>query len=295
MSLLDSMMDALSVAPHTHKCIDQDESACADQCVRCAVQKLTALKPEGGMSLLDSLEEQKKEIDRLTKELEAAVKVGYVAEANVRARDIAVKHAMERAEKAEAACQVKQGVHPSWVNEVARLREENAALKKEARELPPARKKAMRDMMLSNNAAVSALDASEGTLEEQKREIKRLREENAILKWCSKHAVVQPCQFCPDERIAAKLGEETTRRSELQLKLVAINLALGRALTTLRVIRTWANTGHQEATEMQMMAAEALEPGKFPTPAKLLLAIAGNAAVSERAEHVAVLEDNDDR
>lgn len=165
MSLLDSMMDALSVAPHTHKCIDQNESACADQCVRCAVQKLTALKPEGGMSLLDSLEEQKKEIDRLTKELEAAVKVGYVAEANVRARDIAVKHAMERAEKAEAACQVKQGVHPSWVNEVARLREENAALKQEARILPPAREKAMRDMMLSNNTAVDELLAAKAVLE----------------------------------------------------------------------------------------------------------------------------------
>lgn len=55
-------------------------------------------------------------------------------------------------------------------------------------------------------------------------EIARLKADAA---WCAKHSVMQPCQHCPDERIVAKLGEETTRRSEMQVRL-------GRALTALQ-------------------------------------------------------------
>ena len=60
----------------------------------------------------------------------------------------------------------------------------------------------------------------------------------AVATWCSKHSVMQPCQHCPDERIVAKLGEETTRRSEMHMRL-------GRALAALRMVRHNV-TGDQE-------------------------------------------------
>ena len=52
------------------------------------------------------------------------------------------------------------------------------------------------------------------------------RQALAASKWCDKHAVAQPCQFCPDERIVKRLEEETTLRSNLQQQLAVAESAL---------------------------------------------------------------------
>lgn len=41
----------------------------------------------------------------------------------------------------------------------------------------------------------------------------------------------------------------------------------------LEVIRAWPNAGCREAIEMQQLAAEALYPGRFPTPEHLVGAL----------------------
>jgi hypothetical protein len=48
----------------------------------------------------------------------------------------------------------------------------------------------------------------------------------AASKWCAKHSVAQPCQFCPDARIVARLGEETTLRSNMQQEVTTLRESL---------------------------------------------------------------------
>lgn len=61
------------------------------------------------------------------------------------------------------------------------------------------------------------------------RELTTAREQLAASKWCTVHAVSQPCQFCPDARIVAQLAEEMTRRSALQQELATVRERLAMA------------------------------------------------------------------
>lgn len=56
-------------------------------------------------------------------------------------------------------------------------------------------------------------------------------------------------------------------------ELIAASRERDRLRAALETIRSWGNNDGQNAIEMQMLAAEALFPGKFPTPAKLLAAL----------------------
>lgn len=72
----------------------------------------------------------------------------------------------------------------------------------------------------------SALGESDVRLAGVEAERDHCRQALAASKWCDKHAVAQPCQFCPDERIVKRLEEETTLRSNLQQQLAVAESAL---------------------------------------------------------------------
>jgi cell division protein FtsB len=127
---------------------------------------------------------------------------------------------------------------------------------------------ALKEQIAAKHSALNALEAERAAARE---EIAGLK---AAATWCAKHSVMQPCQHCPDERIVAKLGEETTRRSEMQARL-------GRAVAALRVTRPWLDARYSPEEAAVVATIDAILADADSKDA------GGDALEAERAGHEA--------